>query len=611
MITLLIVALSINSCGGCRHYAQSGGPVIWATCTEGGYGEMYCDKCGKLVETYSIDPLGHEYVNKVVESTCSDMGYIAQVCERCEDKKNIQYLELLPHTEEIIPGVESTCTEHGLTEGKVCSVCDKVLASQEEAPLKAHEYDDNKDAICNNCGYERYCVHRNTVILEAKEPTCTSTGLTAGKKCADCEEVLVEQEIVSMLDHNYEFVTVVDPTCEIQGYTKHACACGAFYNDNFVDALMHDYGSWYMYRDETTPIEGEGRRDCQRENCEYYDIHVASSGFTYRVNSDKTTCTLIGIGTCSDTELFLPFSIDGYEVTILGIQSFYECDIIRSVIIPNSVISIGKFAFKHCTLLANVVIPDSVRSIDIRAFEYCHSLASIVIPDSVTSIGENAFDYCRSLHVIYNNSELDFEIGNTSNGCIAKNAKILVNKGTVICINDGYEYILTDADFLFRYASAKYELLAYCGYNDVVTLPLEINSCSYDILGMRGGVINVIIPNGVTKIGSWAFSQCTTLKSIDIPETVTSIDEFAFYCCSSLTSITIPTSVTSIDGFAFGGCSSLTNVTLKNANGWMCYVTSRLDQGISISNIDLKNTTTAAEFLTSTYSSYCWRQEQQ
>ena len=68
----------------------------------------------------------------------------------------------------------------------------------------------------------------------------------------------------------------------------------------------------------------------------------------------------------------------------------------------------------------------------------------------------------------------------------------------------------------------------------------------------------------VTSIGKQAFSGCS-LSSVTIPNSVTSIDEYAFSQCSSLTSITIPNSVTEIGVGAFKGCSSLTSVTIPNS----------------------------------------------
>ena len=72
----------------------------------------------------------------------------------------------------------------------------------------------------------------------------------------------------------------------------------------------------------------------------------------------------------------------------------------------------------------------------------------------------------------------------------------------------------------------------------------------------------VNIPEGVTSLGDWCFSNCTSLTSINIPEGVTSLGEFCFHFCPSLTSINISESVTSLGAACFLFCSSLTSITL-------------------------------------------------
>lgn len=78
-------------------------------------------------------------------------------------------------------------------------------------------------------------------------------------------------------------------------------------------------------------------------------------------------------------------------------------------------------------------------------------------------------------------------------------------------------------------------------------------------------VKQVIIGDGVTRIGSSAFSGCFSLTSITIPNSVTEIGPSAFSSCRALTSITIPNSVTEIGSSAFYDCSSLTSITIPNS----------------------------------------------
>ena len=80
----------------------------------------------------------------------------------------------------------------------------------------------------------------------------------------------------------------------------------------------------------------------------------------------------------------------------------------------------------------------------------------------------------------------------------------------------------------------------------------------------RGEIRAVIIENGVTSIGNYAFYYCTGLTSVTIPDSVTSIGDSAFDNCSSLTSIAIPNSVKSIGNTAFYGCRGLDGVYITD-----------------------------------------------
>ena len=83
------------------------------------------------------------------------------------------------------------------------------------------------------------------------------------------------------------------------------------------------------------------------------------------------------------------------SVIRIGKGAFANCSFLRSLVIPDSVTSIGDCAFSGCSSLSNIVIPDSVTSIGAWAFSGCSSLSSLVIPDGVTSIGDGAFKDCN------------------------------------------------------------------------------------------------------------------------------------------------------------------------------------------------------------------------
>lgn len=81
-------------------------------------------------------------------------------------------------------------------------------------------------------------------------------------------------------------------------------------------------------------------------------------------------------------------------------------------------------------------------------------------------------------------------------------------------------------------------------------------------MSYAGDIKKVLIKQGVTGIGEWAFGYCRNLFSITLPESVTSIGDRAFYDCSSLISITLLEGVMSIGEDAFYNCSTLTSITI-------------------------------------------------
>ena len=97
-----------------------------------------------------------------------------------------------------------------------------------------------------------------------------------------------------------------------------------------------------------------------------------------------------------------------------------------------------------------------------------------------------------------------------------------------------------------------------------ITIPDSVTSIGYSAFSDCSSLTSITIPDSVTSIGEHAFSSCSSLTSVIMGSGVTSIGEYAFFGCSSLTSITIPDSVTEIGNAAFSDCTSLTSVTIGN-----------------------------------------------
>lgn len=89
----------------------------------------------------------HRYTETVTEPTCTEKGYTTYTCI-CGRSYVDNYVDALGHTEVVDPAVAATCEKTGLTEGKHCSVCNEVLVAQKETPKTEHKFSNGKCSVC-------------------------------------------------------------------------------------------------------------------------------------------------------------------------------------------------------------------------------------------------------------------------------------------------------------------------------------------------------------------------------------------------------------------------------------------------------------------------------
>ena len=265
-------------------------------------------------------------------------------------------------------------------------------------------------------------------------------------------------------------------------------------------------------------------------------------------------------------------------VTNIGWSTFFACNSLTSIIIPEGVTSIGDAAFESCTSLTSIIIPEGVTSIGNYAFESCVSLTSIEIPNTVTSIGNDAFLELPSkfkIKALCNNNYIKEYINTNQINCdlqlkhaeyefahINKEKNIIVYK----CSRCEELYEDTSGTLAWDVSENQDEtVIAVLSKDGTLTISGKGNMKDYTeeapapYCNNYKNIKKVIIEEGVTSIGDWAFNKCENFNNITIPIGITRIGNGAF-SMNRLTSIIIPESVTSIGEQVFLS----NNYTLSN-----------------------------------------------
>ncbi len=239
-------------------------------------------------------------------------------------------------------------------------------------------------------------------------------------------------------------------------------------------------------------------------------------------------------------------------LTSIPASRFDSWDELSSIILPDSIKSIGSAAFTRCYSLKSIVLPKAVETIGDYAFQDCCSLTSVEIPESVNYIGEYAFNGCDLLSLFGGNSHY-----------ISKDRRSLIdisNNTLIVAAPYGLasfsvpDGIINISPGAFSHASSLIS----------VSLPSSIRSIGDSAFDGCSSLLSIDLPNSVFDIGRGAFSGCSSLSTISIPEDVTIIEDQTFNGCSSLKEIIVPKGVERIGHEAFKNCVELSSVSLPN-----------------------------------------------
>ncbi len=227
------------------------------------------------------------------------------------------------------------------------------------------------------------------------------------------------------------------------------------------------------------------------------------------------------------------------ETIVVCDEAFIDCKLLENVIIPPSVLKIGKSAFSGCTSLSNVIIPDKVKIISDNTFEGCSLLKKIVLPKGLSAIGKSAFSECSLLKDINIPSSVD-NIGESAfEGCFS------------------IEKIYIPDKVLNIYSATFFQ----CRSLVEVRLPSVLRINSWAFFQCRS-LMKIILPSSLIYIGERAFDGCSCLKEIILPSFVTFIGDYAFSDCFSLQKVVILSNINRINNGTFSNCALLTDIEI-------------------------------------------------
>lgn len=303
------------------------------------------------------------------------------------------------------------------------------------------------------------------------------------------------------------------------------------------------------------------------------------------------------------------------QTVSIGNEAFGDCPLLATLSLGEGLKSIGRSAFENCIALTGVSMPAGIESIGALAFKGCTKLASAALGNSLTLLGDSAFYGCSALQSV----ELPVTVSSvgtrTFAGCSALNAVGLGNVSTI-------------GEAAFNGCSALTEIAipngvetlgnyAFYGCSALATVTLgtqERSSSSLKTIGdyafAETAVKSVVLPNGVSTLGNYAFNKCVSLATVSLGNSLTAIGDYAFSDCKKLESVTFGSALETIGERAFASAkisSLVLPAAVRTIGDWAFYnnpltaitfndglqsIGSRAFYGVSVQTLNIPNSVT-------------------
>ncbi len=293
---------------------------------------------------------------------------------------------------------------------------------------------------------------------------------------------------------------------------------------------------------------------------------------------------------------------EGSKITSIMGYAFSGCTALESVILPDNLESIGIYAFLKSGI-ESIVLPNSVTNIGNYAFSECKSLTSINLPESVT-VGNYSFSKCTALKEVKfagsgpksvntsafsDCSALESEIivnGVLYNASPSEDGKYTVPEGVKEILTNAYKYRTDMTEITF---SSTVEIIGGSAFKSCTKLDTvnglpagaEIGNSAFAGTPLKEALISgtkliyvsekasgesYTVPKEITEIGSYAFAENTAVKSVkfECDGATLELGTYIFSKCTSLATVELPKGITFIYTAMFNGCTSLKSFTIPS-----------------------------------------------
>ncbi len=252
-------------------------------------------------------------------------------------------------------------------------------------------------------------------------------------------------------------------------------------------------------------------------------------------------------------------------VTSIASYAFYGCKSVTKLTLPEGLTTIEQYAFYNCTgLVGTLILPSTVTSIGSYAFAYCSGITGeLVIPSGVTSLSNRSFAAIPGLTSVIIGENVRSVSSCPFLDCTGiKSMTILatspISTNVFYGIGESLEVLYVPMESFSKYASSYTNSLPINTRIKIVDVEDDFIMDGSTLIVYQGEGGEVVIPDGVTSIGPYAFSRCRSMTKLTLPEGLTTIEQYAFYNCTGLVgTLILPSTVTSIGSYAFYNCEGL------------------------------------------------------